>query len=520
MCKLICRVILSLALACPSLMLGAGKAEHVVLIVWDGMRPDFITREHTPTLFRLARDGVLFQNHHAVYCSATEVNGTALATGVYPAHSGIIANREYRPALNPLSPLDTQSDDAIRKGDRSTGGHYLLRSTLAEILHAAGKTTVIAGTKQVALLHDRRERPDDPSAAVILFAGKTLPAAALSPIQKLLGQFPPDVERSSTKPNEPRDEWTTKALLGPLWTNGVPVFSLLWLSEPDFSQHAAGPGSTKALAAIESSDRKLARVLVELDQRGLRDKTDVFVVSDHGFSTMEKSVDVKEVLRKAGFPVHREFKSAPKPGDIMVTGQGGSVFFYVIDHHHETTRKLVDFLQQQDFAGALFTREPMDGAFRLDDAHINSLQAPDAVLSMRWSSAASATGAPGLQISDSGGKAAQGNHTSLSRFDMHNILVGAGPDLKPGFNDSLPTGNMDLAPTILWLLGLHPTEPMDGRILSEALTVDAPPAGEPTTRRDDVSREHPRVVWHQYLQISRVNDTIYLDEGNGYTTPK
>ena len=53
---------------------GAGKAHHVVVIVWDGMRPDFITETNTPTLYRLAHDGVWFDNHHPVYISSTEVN--------------------------------------------------------------------------------------------------------------------------------------------------------------------------------------------------------------------------------------------------------------------------------------------------------------------------------------------------------------------------------------------------------------------------------------------------------------
>src|SRR5438132_13677010 len=77
----------------------SGRAEQVVLIVWDGMRPDFVTPEHTPTLFQLTQEGVFFKNHHAVYVTSTEVNGAALATGDYPDRTGIIANRGYRPEL-------------------------------------------------------------------------------------------------------------------------------------------------------------------------------------------------------------------------------------------------------------------------------------------------------------------------------------------------------------------------------------------------------------------------------------
>src|SRR5205814_4724918 len=72
------------------------KAERVVVVVWDGMRPDFVNAENTPALARLAAEGVTFANHHSVYISSTEVNATAIATGVHPNRSGIFANREFR----------------------------------------------------------------------------------------------------------------------------------------------------------------------------------------------------------------------------------------------------------------------------------------------------------------------------------------------------------------------------------------------------------------------------------------
>lgn len=507
-----------LALVFPGVVSAAGKASHVVLIVWDGMRPDFISRKHTPTLYQLSRHGVRFENHHAVYCAATEVNGTALATGAYPEHSGVIANRDYRPELNVVRPVDTQSLGVIRKGDELTGGHYLLRPTFEETLQRAGKKTVIAGTKPVVLLHDRSDRADDFNQGTVVYEGKALPATALRSVAEELGKFPAAASTSSSLPNEARDQWTTRALLRSLWSNSVPEFSLLWLSEPDFSQHAAGPGSGKALAAIKSADQRLAEVLAELDRRGVRGQTDVFVVSDHGFSTVEKSVNVGRTLRDAGFNARSEFRRPPKPGDILVVGQGGSVLFYVAGHDEATIRRLVEFLHQQDFCGVSFTRERMAGTFTLGQAMVDSPHAPDVMISMHWSEKKSKTGARGLLFSEGSRKPGEGSHASLSRYELHNMLVGSGPDLKQDFIDSLPTGNIDLAPTILWLLGVSPTEPMDGRILSEALTVEGPPVGRPTTERLErtLTREHS--IWHQYLLMTRINQTTYLDEGNGGIT--
>src|SRR4051812_16645259 len=94
---------------------GAATAEHVVLIVWDGMRPDFVSAQYTPQLYDLAQHGTFFKNHHPVYISSTEVNGTALATGVYPNKSGIMANSEYRPEIGWASPNATEGIEMIRR---------------------------------------------------------------------------------------------------------------------------------------------------------------------------------------------------------------------------------------------------------------------------------------------------------------------------------------------------------------------------------------------------------------------
>ncbi len=517
--RLVQRFILLGALLGSHNALAAGANRHVVVIVWDGMRPDFISPEHTPALAQLARDGVMFANHHPVYLSTTEVNGTAIATGAYPQHSGITGNREYRPGIDLLQPVDTQSSNTIRKGDEISRGHYLLRPTLAETLQAAGFTTVIAGTKPVAQLQDRRELADDGHAGILLAEGKVVPSSLQSPINNAFGKFPAAEDPRSLLPNEKRDEWTTRALLGPLWANGVPAFSLLWLSDPDFSQHPSAPGSPKSLAALADVDGKLAEVLAELDRRKLRDQTDVFVVSDHGFSSIERFVDVCAELQAAGFPAQRSFSETPKPGAILVNGLGGSVTLYIIGHDSVTLGKLVTFLQKQDYVGVIFTRKKLKGTFALGDAKINSPEAPDIVVSLRWSPGKSTLGVPGLLVADGELKSEGcGTHASLSHFDMHNTLVGAGPDLKRGFTDTFPTGNTDLAPTILWLLGVKPTVPMDGRVLSEALTVKAPKAGKPTTKTIEASRTLRDSLWHQYLKISRVNRTVNFYEGDGAAT--
>jgi len=128
----------------------AKPERHVVVVVWDGMRPDFVTEQNSPTLWKLAREGTTFRNHHAVYPSATMVNGTAMVTGVYPGKSGIIANHVYRPDIDPHHAVDVELSPTVKKGDELSGGKYIAVQTIAELVERAGARSAIAAAKTVA----------------------------------------------------------------------------------------------------------------------------------------------------------------------------------------------------------------------------------------------------------------------------------------------------------------------------------------------------------------------------------
>jgi arylsulfatase A-like enzyme len=507
----------------------AKSERHVVVVVWDGMRPDFVTEQNTPTLWKLAREGITFRNHHAVYPSATMVNGTAIVTGIYPGKNGIIANHVYRPDIDPHHSIDVELPAVVKKGDEVSGGKYILVPTIAELVQHAGGRTVIASAKTVGLLLDRQADVGTAKNCVTLFAGKSLPAEIIPSITATLGPFPSG--------HLQQDAWTTKAMTDCFWKDGVPALSVLWLGEPDLTQHESAPGAPAALAAIKSADENLAAVLSALDQRDARGRTDVFIVSDHGFSTIKRSVDLRRILNDAGFTAKieelriakdgnqsaggirdkTEFNDQPKPGDIMLAANGGSVLFYVVGHDKKLIRRLVEFLQQSDFAGVIFTKEPMEGTFGLTQALIQRGDAPDVVMAFRWTDLQNQFGVTGEIDADWQRAAGKGTHATLSRFDMHNTLIAAGPDFKRGQTDDLPTGNVDLVPTILQILGIKVPHQMDGRILSEAVAAPTSllPAPKPEAKSIEARKDFPSGTWRQSLQISRVGSTIYLDEGNG-----
>src|SRR5437867_2317156 len=540
---------------------------HIVVVVWDGMRPDFVSEQNTPALWKLSREGVTFRNHHAVYPSATIVNGTAVVTGVYPSKNGIIANHVYRPDIDLNHAIDVEIPAVVKKGDELSGGKYISVPTIAELIQRAGGRTVIATAKTVGLLLDRhpdvanrlnsvnrvasplaegermkvrgsttpatenaktltlpsplrRERRTNSESetkidsqgaknSVTLFAGTSLPGEILPSISEALGPFP--------SAHLEQDSWTTKALTDFFWKDGLPVLTILWLGEPDLTQHESAPGAPAALAAVKSADENLAAVLAELDQRKARETTDVFVVSDHGFSTIERSVDLRKILRDAGFTANTEFNADPKPGELMLAGNGGSVLFYVIGHYEKLVRRLVEFLQQSDFAGVIFTNEPMEGTFGFSEATIQSDRVPDVVMAFRWNDSKNQFGVPGTIDADWQRAAGKGTHATLSQFDMHTMLIGVGPDFRHGEVDDLPTGNVDLSPTILHILGIKSSQQLDGRVLSEAMVNGNPPTAElkAQTKAMEATKDFPTGTWRQSLKSSRVGATLYLDEGNG-----
>jgi arylsulfatase A-like enzyme len=483
------------------------KPRHqVVIVVWDGMRPDFVSEQNTPRLWKLAHEGVTFRNNHAVFPSATMVNGTAMVTGVYPAKSGIIANHVYRPDIDPHHAVDVEIKPVVKKGDELSRGKYIAVPTIAELVQRVGARSVIAAAKTVGLLLDRHPNDAGAEKSVTVFAGKALPSAAISEITEALGTFP--------SAHLPQDPWTTKALIDLLWKDGVPALSVLWLGEPDLTQHETAPGARAAIVAIRSADENLAAVLSALEERKVREATDVFVVSDHGFSTIRRRIDLRKILKEAGFTATAEFNSEPKPGEIMLAGNGGCVLFYVIGHDAAVTRRLVEFLQQSDFAGVLFTKEPMEGTFALEQANIQSDRAPDVMMSFRWDASKNQFGVPGMIDADWQRASGKGTHATLSRFDMHSTLIASGPDFKRAETDDLPSGNVDLAPTILQILGVKSPQMMDGRILSEAMTL-AMASQKSETKTIEATKHFPSGTWRQSLQISRVGSTIYFDEGNG-----
>ncbi len=165
--------------------------------------------------------------------------------------------------------------------------------------------------------------------------------------------------------------------------------------------------------------------------------------------------------------------SLPANG-IVIAANGGSDYFYVPGHDPATVRKLVQVLQQREEFGAIFVDSrygnlpgtlPMS-MVNLENAQRQNNGQPDVVASFTWDDQTSVQGMPGIEFESVGGQ--RGMHGSFGVNDVHNTLIANGPSFKPSTVVSTPTGNVDVAPTVAYLLGLSMPQ-ADGRIINESL---------------------------------------------------
>ena len=94
---------------------------------------------------------------------------------------------------------------------------------------------------------------------------------------------------------------------------------------------------------------------------------------------------------------------------------------------------------------------------------------PDIIVSYNFNENAVIQGVKGIEYeSVQIPQVYRGMHGSFSPIDVNNTLITLGPDFRTGIASATPSGNVDVAPTVAFLMGLDFPN-TDGRVLYEAL---------------------------------------------------
>lgn len=204
---------------------------------------------------------------------------------------------------------------------------------------------------------------------------------------------------------------------------------------------------------------------------------------------------------------------------VIVAANGGSDLIYVPSGKAELVHKLVDILTQLDYINGIFVDDRFcaspnscDGALRLSDIGLlgsSRVPRPAIVVSFKEFYRSPGDLLSGVQVADTNLQEGQGNHGGLGRDQTLNNMAAMGPDFRIG-TDSLPMGNIDIAPTVAHILGvtLASTGKITGRVLDEALN-----GGQDTaTHPEQVQRSQPAANGlRTLLEYQEYRGVRYLD---------
>jgi predicted AlkP superfamily pyrophosphatase or phosphodiesterase len=255
----------------------AAQAPHTQLvIVVDGLRPDYVTPEVMPRLFRLGQRGIVFNAHHSVFPTVTRVNSPSFVTGSYPETHGLMGNTIYIPGANATKGLDTGDRANLEAAERAEG-RLLTAPTLGEILAPLGRKVlaVSSGSSGSAYLLNHSSA----NGATIHYEF-TYPSSLGARAAAVLGPVPPHAT-----PNDAQNQYAIDAYLKLGLAEIHPDVTFVWLNDPDGTAHANGIGAELTLKSLSLVDAGIGRIEDGLRARGLLDRTNIFVTSDHGFST-------------------------------------------------------------------------------------------------------------------------------------------------------------------------------------------------------------------------------------------
>jgi arylsulfatase A-like enzyme len=568
---------------------GNAAAKRVIIFVWDGLRPDSINATDTPTLAQLKQGGSSFSDNHSTYPTFTMMNSASFATGSFPGATGFYGNTQRTAgatgnnsagtAVDFNQPVFTEDYAVLDDLDAYYDKQLFLVGTLFEAAQAKGLATVVIGKSGAAYLQDRHRGGiilDEKTAYPLSFAQelqaanyplpKTTPIMyqqgeialsanngdpTASPSKKTLADgVTGDPTDTSGNPYTAANAYMMGVFVDYILPQKKPDLSLIWMRNPDSTEHAYGPGTANYKDALLAQDKLLAQLQAKLVMLGMDQDTDIIIVSDHGHSSVAGPTEIfplrkveggqmnapdpngysasgvvrmADLLTRAGFkafdgsgcsndPVMTGIKTdgsqvyptmtdadgsigcgvgkkystkgfkvpAQLPQDaLVVAANGGSDYIYAPGKDPQLIKSVISFLQTREEVGAIFVDSSygnISGTLPLDLIKVENMvehRNPDIVFSYTWDDKVVIAGMPGIEYNSSATN--RGMHGSFSPIDVHNTLIAAGPDFRAAFTDPVPSGNVDVAPTVAHLLGLE-MPGAQGRPLYEALMKGVPEA--------------------------------------------
>jgi arylsulfatase A-like enzyme len=409
---------------------------RAIVVVLDGLRRDMLSPAATPNLHAFAASATSFAAHRSVFPSATRVATSCFATGCLPAAHGLQGNSVALLEDGQLVRRDVGLPDFMDHW-RRVRGHTFAVPTMAERLsRAGGKAMVFNNVSPGAA------RAHDPDGHGWVFHRAWSHAPGLRPLTG--ADAVPGVTLDPAGDARLTSYFLDRARDAEL--------AVLWLGEPDHSQHEHPLGSPDAMAAVAAADTCFGRIRATIEPGTL-----LIACSDHGHQTVGEVVDIDAEFAAAGL------KPEPEDPGLLAASNGTSALIYLHPDRASDADAVLRFLRAQPWAGAVLAGDDLRAA---GQAPVGALLC---AVSMRSDDRPNAYGIPGISaaarpVVGKPDRLGCGQHGGLGRYEQMPFLMIEGSGFAPGATRTDPTSMIDLAPTILAHLGL-PADGCDGQPL-------------------------------------------------------
>lgn len=398
----------------------AGRSpEHVVLVDWDGLDPDYLALADTPNLDALARRGSLSIGSSTFHTVSNPARAS-MSTGAYPdTHE----NAAYY--------LDREVQ-AVRGQER-----YLEAETIAQALAEDGRTVA---SVQWYMVQNHGTSYGDPEHLYVQPGGDF--GDRVDVAIDILNRRP--VDSGGTEVTVPE----------------IPDLLAVYSSDLDSLGHREGAESPNIGPMLAEMDAHLGRLVQATKDVGIYGETAFILTSDHGMTSWNRTLipEVLAAIEGGGFTpeVVTPGRSPAASTDVVIVPNAVRYGNLYLQGDAATAEG------REQVRTALTELAPTYVSQILDTEDLDDMRASDKLGDL----IVEAQAPYGFALSEPPAGEWRGSHGSTVETEVPFLVSGAGfrRDVAPE-QPSL----VDVAPTIAALLGVVPPDDAEGRVLTEAM---------------------------------------------------
>lgn len=398
----------------------------VVVVLFDGFSPAMMdAAKITPHFDEIKREGVWSRHLVPVFPSLSLANHTSFATGCWPEHDGVISNTFYDPKFGLFGQNShPEYDDA----DWHTGCQSMWEAAKAQGV----------------------------SAAVYNWAGRW------SGKRGMLAAFANPLVPWKMRPS---DDWVIAQGIKELQDAGAdhPRLIALYMQGPDDAAHYHGVTSPETIAAVRKADAYVGRLMDAIRKLPPGREATLVIGTDHGM------IDVGPMVNMTRLMNMYDIKG-------KVAADGATAFLYL--DKGESADRVAKALGKFKYAFDVYrtghypSYAHLGTGPRVGDllvvAHPPYWVVDDSVFPS-WARLVGVNHFwPPIFTPFTGGlKATHGYDPRITQ--MHGIFYAWGSGIVKG-HEVKRLNMIDIHPTIMSLIGLKPGQPMDGKVITDALS--------------------------------------------------